>query len=63
MILADPALEPIRDRVRDEGCPRCGDSSADIQVIGYEEIILECGHTFEVSSWLDASELQEGENG
>lgn len=53
MILADPALESIRDRIRDEGCPRCGERTAEIQVIGFEEVILDCGHTLEGPDWLE----------
>lgn len=59
MILADPTLESIRDRVRDEGCPQCGERTADIQVIGYAEIILDCGHALEGPEWIEG-ELEEG---
>jgi hypothetical protein len=46
-MLGDTALQSIRDRLREEGCPKCGKRSAEIQVIGFAEVSLDCGHVLD----------------
>ncbi len=47
LMLGDTALQSVRDRLREEGCPKCGERSAEIQVIGFAEISLDCGHVLD----------------